>query len=114
MSDIRLTADRDRDHRPSESAAVRTSHPPQPPSPPRDALMHVSLQDRAPRTALHHRIAMRIGLALLLWGTRPRHVAADRDERDARAERALDQYRREAELARSVREAAASLQQYGR
>ena len=29
------------------------------------------LQSRAPRTALTDRIAMRIGLALLIWGTRP-------------------------------------------
>jgi len=45
------------------------AHPPSTtPAAPRVAEV---LQSRTPRTALPDRIAMRIGLALLLWGTRP-------------------------------------------
>ncbi|GGF45044.1 hypothetical protein GCM10010922_20930 [Microbacterium sorbitolivorans] len=41
-----------------------TSHPP-------STTVALDLQNRTPRTALADRIAMRIGLALLVWGTRP-------------------------------------------
>lgn len=40
------------------------AHPPSTPA-------ALDLQNRMPRTALADRIAMRIGLALLVWGTRP-------------------------------------------
>lgn len=45
---------------------MNTTVPTHPPSTPEAALT-----GRTPRTALADRIAMRIGLALLLWGTRP-------------------------------------------
>jgi len=45
---------------------VNTTVPTHPPSTSVQAL-----SGRIPRTALSDRIAMRIGLALLLWGTRP-------------------------------------------
>ncbi|GAA1729432.1 hypothetical protein [Microbacterium paludicola] len=49
----------------SEAQAVRTSHPPQPP------WIAKELQNRHARTSLPDRVAMKIGLWLLLWGTRP-------------------------------------------
>ena len=49
----------------SEAQAVRTSHPPQPPS------IAKALQNRSARTSLPDRVAMRVGLWLLLCGTRP-------------------------------------------
>ena len=52
----------------AEAQAVRTSHPPQPPGPPQVAQ---SLQNRIARTSLPDRVAMWLGLKLLLWGTRP-------------------------------------------
>ncbi|HJA04482.1 MAG: hypothetical protein ACTH0E_00630 [Candidatus Microbacterium stercoravium] len=45
---------------------MNTTVPTHPPRTPVQAL-----SGRTPRTALSDRIAMRIGLALLLWGTRP-------------------------------------------
>jgi hypothetical protein len=75
----------------SEAQAVRTSHPPQPP----DSIAK-ALQNRSARTSLPDRVAMRIGLWLVLWGTRPtRAIDADdqtisrRDSRALRLERAL-------------------------
>jgi len=63
-----------------QSGAARTAHPPQPPS-----AAIAALERRSPRTAIIDRFAMRIGLWLLLWASRPTHVC--RAEADARRER---------------------------
>lgn len=56
-----------------------SSHPP---STKRPSAQHAAaldlIRERAPRTRLADRIAMRIGLALLIWGTRPEPAAAPR------------------------------------
>lgn len=52
--------------------------PPQPPRPPSAAI--AALESRAPRTAFADRIAMRVGLWLLLWGTRPALLRRDEAE----------------------------------
>ncbi|OCG75299.1 hypothetical protein [Microbacterium sediminis] len=57
--------------------------PPQPPRPPSEAI--AVLESRAPRTAFADRVAMRIGLWLMLWGTRPTVIR--RDEAEALLER---------------------------
>ncbi len=38
------------------------------------------LDPRTPRTSLLDRLALRVGLALLIWSTRSPRVAIDRDE----------------------------------
>ena len=63
--------------------AEQQPRPPQPPRPPSEAI--AALESRAPRTALADRIAMRIGLWLMLWGTRPQYIR--RDEAEALLER---------------------------
>ncbi|MGV9769298.1 hypothetical protein ACWDR7_07450 [Microbacterium sp. NPDC003461] len=63
--------------------AEQQPRPPQPPRPPSEAI--AALDSRAPRTALADRIAMRIGLWLMLWGTRPQYIR--RDEAEALLER---------------------------
>ncbi|GAB2507176.1 hypothetical protein GCM10027064_00850 [Microbacterium petrolearium] len=63
--------------------AEQQPRPPQPPRPPSEAI--AALESRAPRTALADRIAMRIGLWLTLWGTRPQYIR--RDEAEALLER---------------------------
>ncbi len=55
------------------------------------------LQDRAPRTALFDRLAMRVGLALLIWGTRPTRQAAPRVDGFRADPRAAAHARRAAE-----------------
>ncbi|MER7796154.1 hypothetical protein [Microbacterium sp. NPDC096154] len=79
----------------TQTHAARLSHPPGPPQQAAEAL-----QQRAARTALPDRVAMWIGLRLLLWGTRPERAidASDptisrRDARALRLERALDEQR---------------------
>jgi hypothetical protein len=56
-----------------------------------DTLQWPSLSERAPRTSLPDRIALRVALALLLWSTRPpltplsdhaRRAEEDRDRRE--------------------------------
>lgn len=56
-----------------------------------DTLQHLPLSDRAPRTSLPDRLALRVALALLLWSTRPssplstvdtRRAARERDQRE--------------------------------
>ncbi|WP_309067170.1 hypothetical protein [Microbacterium sp.] len=81
----------------SEAQAVRTSHPPQPP----DSIAE-ALQNRSARTALPDRVAMWIGLRLLLWGTRPdRGQATNSDLHELHLERELNRRRAELELARA-------------
>lgn len=64
-----------------EAGAARTAHPPRPPHPPHPPSEAIAaLEHRAPRTTLIDRIAMRIGLQLLLWSTRP---AMTRDKAQA-------------------------------
>jgi len=41
-----------------------------------DTLLHLPLGDRAPRTSLPDRVALRTAVALLLWSTRPKPFAA--------------------------------------
>ena len=51
-----------------------TGHPPQTEPPPariEDAI--AAIPSRVPRTSLADRLAMRVGLRLLLWSTRPSH-----------------------------------------
>ncbi|WP_156761936.1 hypothetical protein [Microbacterium karelineae] len=61
---------------------MNLSVPTRPPSPQRPVAQTSAetaaeiLQRRAPRTTLFDRIAMRIGLALLIWGTRPTRQSA--------------------------------------
>ncbi|WP_162621826.1 hypothetical protein [Microbacterium suaedae] len=60
---------------------MNLSVPTRPPSAQRSAAQTTAaaaaiLRRRAPRTALFDRIAMRIGLALLIWGTRPERPSA--------------------------------------
>ncbi|MGW9112449.1 hypothetical protein [Microbacterium sp. NPDC055683] len=73
-------------------------HPPQPQAVSRLATELSVIPERTPRTSAADRLAMRIGLRLLLWGTRP----ADAQER-ARAHherlRTAEAARREHELA---------------
>lgn len=59
---------------------MNTTFAPQRPSGVPDTLR---LQSRDPRTSLADRIALRIGLRLLIWGTRTPRLADDR-ERHAR------------------------------
>lgn len=100
----------------SEAHAVRTSHPPQPPSAIAEALQNRSAHAALPAgVPLSSRVAMRIGLWLLLWGTRPAPAAAAgdqavrrRESRARRIEQALAERRAELERAR----AAAGLTQY--
>ncbi len=55
-----------------------------------DTLQHLPLSDRAPRTSLPDRLALRVALALLLWSTRPsapssvdsRRAAREREQRE--------------------------------
>lgn len=87
-----LIADRRDSRHEAESLAARTSHPPGPPQ-----QVAQVLQNRSARTALPDRVAMWIGLKLLLWGTRPEQREADaidtRDVREAIAERAIREHR---------------------
>jgi len=104
MSTTTATTDpRERQHG-AESRAARTAHPPQPPS-----IDVEAVRKRSARAALPDRVAMRIGLALLLWGTRASRAAEALDEavrrREARAfllERALDERRQELDRARAA------------
>lgn len=55
------------------------THPPSIERPPTQSAADTAaqiLQRRAPRTALFDRLAMSIGVALLIWGTRPVEKAA--------------------------------------
>ncbi|WP_345750511.1 hypothetical protein [Microbacterium rhizophilus] len=80
----------------SEAQAVRTSHPPQPPS------VTQRLQNRSARTALPDRVAMWIGLRLMLWGTRPvQGRAADADLHERHLERELLKRQQELDLIRA-------------
>ncbi|WP_203135411.1 hypothetical protein [Microbacterium sp. JZ31] len=91
---LRTTDRRDVLGQGSEAQAVRTSHPPQPP----DSIAE-ALQNRSARTALPDRVAMWIGLRLLLWGTRPvRGQATNSDLHQLHMERELHKRRAELEL----------------
>ena len=59
-----------------------------------DRLRIPPLDDRAPRTSLLDRLALRIALRLLLWSTRPTASAADVERQRARAEREQQWLRR--------------------
>lgn len=97
----------------SEAQAVRTSHPPQPP----DRIVQ-ALQQRAARTSLPDRVAMRIGLWLVLWGTRParrdRSAIDPRDLREAFLERTIREHQAAVDRARANSGLTAYLGQYGR
>lgn len=83
----------------TEAQAVRTSHPPQPPGPPQVAQ---SLQNRTARTSLPDRVAMWLGLQLLLWGTRPvdgQLTTSELHERRIARERRMLQLERERAVA---------------
>ncbi|MFT4235159.1 MAG: hypothetical protein QM607_09200 [Microbacterium sp.] len=64
-------------HAPRSTDALHTELPQHPPSlapsltPSLTATLTAELATRTPRTALGDRIALRIGLWLLLWGSRP-------------------------------------------
>ncbi|MGI6877666.1 hypothetical protein [Microbacterium sp. gxy059] len=62
------------------------------------------LRHRAPRTSLLDRIAMRVGLALLVWGTRPEQqpVASQAPDRPDPRELATLRRETEAQLARET------------
>lgn len=65
--------------------APRPAHPPSTSHPPRPPAEAIAALNRAPRTALLDRLAMRVGLLLLLWASRPTHI--HRAEAEARLER---------------------------
>jgi hypothetical protein len=52
-----------------------------------DSLQWPSLSERAPRTSLPDRVALRVALALLLWGTRPRLAPSSATGRRAEEDR---------------------------
>lgn len=112
MSNTLITGRRDNRHE-AESLAARTSHPPGPPQQAAQAL-----QNRSARTALPDRVAMWIGLKLLLWGTRPEARDAEaidrRDLREALAERAIREHRAALERARAASGLTAYTGQFGR
>ena len=58
-----------------------------------DSLQRLPLTDRAPRTSVPDRIALRVALALLLWSTRPPSPVSSADNRRAARERELRESR---------------------
>lgn len=75
---------------------IATQHPPSLSRPSVQQIGHAAerlLADSAPRTRFVDRVAMRIGLALLIWGARSTRTAAPRKPRN----------RIDANLAREVR-----------
>lgn len=98
MSNRSITTDRRAAPTPgSEAHAVRTAHPPSPPG------IAQSLENRSARTSLPDRVAMWIGLKLLLWGTRPvRGQATTRDLHEWRMERELRERQLELDRTRAA------------
>lgn len=113
MSHTALAPARHDDGLGSQARAAQLAHPP---GPPQQAA--VALQTRSARTALPHRVAMWIGLKLLLWGTRPELRDIDaidpRDLPDARLERSIREHRLALERARAHSGLIAYNGQFGR